>query len=215
MSLVKPQREFDEIALADFRMVMAGIRKIADSDTACWLWPKSWPDAWGEKPTRFSISRDGQGYGQFSLPATVDYRARSFIAHRLAYQHFNILLDRTFVDPSFEGEWAGGSIGKSNHVRHSSSCPHCCVNASHFQIGSHAHNMLDRAVKDHAKDELPPEARARSKEVVATFQGGTYDIRELRKQLAMPDWQIVRIIADAGLNSEILFHSFDKKTGKV
>ncbi len=209
----KPKRELDEAALADFRSVMAAIRQGVGDDNQCWPWPKVWPETWGAKPTSFTISRDGQGYGQFGLPETQDHRQRSFIAHRLAYKYFNLHLDPTMEGDFAGGEWIGGDIGKKDVVRHSNSCVgYHCVNPFHLRVGSHAHNRLDAAVKRHASDALPDEAKAKSADIVSAFVNGSIDVRVLVKEFGVADWQIVRIIQEAGHGVDVLFHSFDQRS---
>lgn len=198
----KPQRPFDEEAKRVFLGVMERLKAEQTGQDKCWIWPEEWPPSWGDVAEGYSISREGKIYGQFVMAGTATHRQMTLKATRLAYKHFNEKRDPRWVAHdqfSPDSEWLGGDFDSKTFVRHDDEkcTSRACVNPNHLRLGPGSLNALDRELKKNKDTPIPPEALARTEDIMASF--GHYSAHEMAEKFNMKAWQVVRIAMKEGL----------------
>lgn len=196
--------EISEADLEVFQFIQDLTAKVAANDYAgCWAWPTSWPEDWPVLRKGYSVSRNGDGYGQFRFPGA----SRSEMAHILSFE----LAHRVTTNMLTEDIPEVAEVGIQNNsslvpgrvqdggdtVRHAECCKsgakEACINPLHLRKGSNYYNLLDKELTRIRNCDIGPKAKKLIPEVLRLwFPPGGYNV--LAKHLGIANWEVVSIL---------------------
>jgi hypothetical protein len=223
-----PQREMNDEAIEVFKAFMRKVEADNGGDKGkCWECPSDGKAL----PAGYSISRNADGYGQFTLSEIIEsgkklVRQKTIGAHRLSYLLFKFdmethkaVLKELYPDIFRQGDVGverARDIGDKDHVRHYQCANPSCINWHHLELGDHILNMLDRDIASNISNPLSEKAAQCRQEVIDLWNAGavSWPFAEIKVKTGVKPWEAYRILKDAGIPIEPFIKQL-RHSGKV